>query len=187
MQPQSEERGEERGEGEARHGRGVLAFAGILLLILGLLVLGGREEITRAYGLSGEQGTLSIESCGRPRIGIDEQRSICSGTFEPDGGGPAYVVDALLDGDPGDTVRVGADGPDEPAYRSDLWGRLGAIALPLFPLALLWAVPGVWLAFRTPGALSRGRRTRFLLFTALPTGVLLLVAVAALLVGIATT
>ncbi len=168
-------------------GRGVLAFAGILMLVLAFLLVGGREEIVRAYGLSGEQGTLTIDSCGRPRIGIDEQRSVCTGRFVPDGGGDAYVVDALLAGDPGDTVAVGADGPDEPAYRSDLWGRLGAIALPLFPIALLWSVPGLWLAFRTPGALDRARRTRFLLFSALPTGVLLAVAVVALAVGIATT
>jgi hypothetical protein len=170
-----------------RGGRGVLAFGAVLLVVLVFLLVGGREEIGRAYGLSGEQGTLTIESCGRPHIALDDQRSVCTGPFEPHGGGDRYVVDALLSGHAGDTVSVGADGPDEPAYRSDLWGRLGAIALPLFPVALLWSVPGLWLAFRTPGALDRRRRTRLLLFSSLPTGLLLTLAVVALVVGIATT
>jgi hypothetical protein len=73
------------------------------------------------------------------------------------------------------------------AYRSDAWGRLGAIALPLFPVGLLWLVPGLWLVFQTPGALDRGRRIRFLLFSVAPSALILSVGVVAFFVAVATT
>jgi hypothetical protein len=174
-------------EGTGRSGRGVVGFVVVLLVVLGLTVLGAREEIVRSFGLAGEQGTLTIESCGRPRVGLEEQRSVCTGVFQPDDGGEPYAVEALLDADPGDTVQVGADGPDEPAYRSDVWGKLGAIALPLFPIGLLWLVPGSWLALRRPGALSRGQKIRFLLFSVVPSALVLSVAVVAFFVAVVTT
>jgi len=172
---------------DARRGRGVLGFAAVLLVILGLVVIGERQEIGRAYGVTGEQGTLYVEACGRPRVALEEQRSICSGTFTPDDGGAPYPVDALLAADPGDRVTVGADGPDETAYRADVWGRLGAIALPLIPIGLLWLVPGLWSVFRTPGVLDRGRRLRFLAFSVMPSALILAVAGAAFLVAVLTT
>jgi hypothetical protein len=168
-------------------GRGVLGFGAVLLVILALLLLGSRGEISRAFGLAGDQGTLTIETCGRPLVATEEQRSVCTGVFRPDDGGEPYPVEALLAADPGDEVRVGADGPDETAYRSDVWGRLGAIALPLFPIGLLWLVPGLWLAFRTPGAIGRARSIRFLLFSVAPSALILCLGVVAFFVGIGTT
>jgi hypothetical protein len=174
-------------EETGRGGRGVLGFAAVLLVVLAFLLLGSRQEITRAFGLTGEQGTLTIESCGRPRIALEDQRSVCTGEFRPDDGGEPYVVDALLNGDPGDSVRVGADGRDEPAYRSDVWGKLGAIALPAFPIGLLWLVPGLWWVFRTPGMLDRGQKTRFLALSVAPSVLILGGAVVAFFVSVATT
>jgi hypothetical protein len=164
-----------------------MAFGAVLLVVLALLLLGSREEITRVFGLGGEQGTLTIESCGRPRVVVDEQRSVCTGVFRPDDGGEPYAVEALLTGDPGDSVRVAADGRDEPAYRADVWGKLGAVALPLFPIGLLWLVPALWLVSRTPGAIDRGRSIRFLFFSVIPTALILSLGVVAFLVALLTT
>lgn len=84
-------------------------------------------------------------------------------------------------------MPAGADGPDEPAYRSDGWDKLGAIALPLFPIGLLWLVPGLWSVFRTPGAPERGQQTRFLALSVAPSALILCVGLAAFVVAVATT
>lgn len=170
-------------EQTGRSGRGALGLAAVLLAVLALLVLGAREEIGRAFGLSGEQGTLAVEQCGRPVV-VEEQRSVCTGVFTPDDGGEPYAVEALLSADPGDTIAVGADGSDEPAYRSDAWGRLAVVALPLLPLGLLWLVPGGWLVLRTPGPLSRGQKVAFLALSVVPSALLLAVGAVGFLVAV---
>jgi hypothetical protein len=168
---------------------GAWGFAGVLLLVLVLTVLGSWSEITRSWGLSGEQGTLTVTTCERRlQPGGEEQRATCLGSFTPDSGGAAYDVEAKLAADPGDEVAVGADGPDENAYRSDLWGRWGAVALPLLPLAFLWLIPWVRRFLRTPGErASRGEITLFLAAGVAPAVVLLLLGGIGFLVAVATT
>ena len=170
----------------AERSRTALGFAGVLLVVLVLLLLGGRHEIARSWGFSGEQGVLAVEYCDADADGVRD-REECGGTFTPDDGGAAYEVEALLAADPGDRVRVGADGPDEAAYRSDLWGRWAAVALPLVPLALLWLVPWVRWFLRRPGVARRRETALFLTGGVLPAGLLLLAGLGGFLVALATS
>jgi hypothetical protein len=171
----------------ARRRSTVLGFVAVLVVVLGLLLLSGRHEITRSWGLAGEQGVLVVASCDADASG-QRDRQQCRGTFTPDDGGAAYDVEALLAADPGDRVRVGADGPDESAYRSDLWGRWSAVALPLVPLALLWLVPWFRWFMSRPGARARRHETVvFLLGGLVPAAVLLLAGIGGFLVAVLTT
>lgn len=168
---------------------GAWGFAAVLLVVLVLATLGSWAEITRSWGLAGEQGTLTVERC-ETRLQPDggEQRAVCLGTFTPDDGGGAYPVEAKLRADPGDELAVGADGPDEDAYRADLWGRWAAVALPLLPLAFLWLTPWAGWFLRRPG--ERARRSETTLFLAAgvaPAAVLLLLGVAGFLVALGIT
>jgi hypothetical protein len=165
-----------------------LGFAAVLVVVLGLLLVSGRHEITRSWGLTGEQGELVVASCATgadPDGDGQRDREQCRGTFTPDDGGAAYDVEALLAADPGDRVRVGADGPDETAYRSDVWGRWSAVGLPLLPLALLWLVPWFRWFMGRPGARARRRDTVLLVLGGLvPAGVVLLAGVGGFLVAV---
>ena len=168
---------------------GVWGFVGVLLLVFVLTLLGSWSEITRAWGLSGEQGTLTVTTCERRlQPGGEEQRATCLGTFTPDDGGDDYDVEAKLAADPGDEVAAGADGPDEDAYRADLWGRWAAVALPLLPLAFLWLTPWARRFLRTPGErASRGEIVLFLAAGVAPAVALLLLGGIGFLVAVAIT
>lgn len=172
----------------ARRSSTALGFAAVLVVVLGLLLVSGRHEITRSWGLAGEQGELVVASCttgADPDGDGQRDREQCRGTFTPDGGGASYDVDALLAADPGDRVRVGADGPGEPAYRADLWGRWAAVGLPLLPLSLLWLLPWARWFLRRPGSRARRRETVvFLLAGLVPAAVLLLAGIGGFLVAV---
>ncbi|MDO9458346.1 hypothetical protein [Nocardioides sp.] len=167
--------------------RGALGFAAVLLLVLVVLVLAGRHEIARSWGLTGEQGELVVDGCSRDVVGEDEQRATCHGEFRPDDGGEPYVVEARLAAGAGDVVTVGADGPDEAAYRSDVWGRWAAVSLPLLPLAFLWLLPWARRMLRGQGRASRCEVLTFLGAGVAPFVVLLLAGVVGFLVSLATT
>ncbi len=176
-------------EGETSRGWGAWGFAAVMTVVLVLLVLGSWGEITRSWGLAGEQGTFTVTSCERPlQPGGEQQRAVCVGRFEPDDGGEGFDVEARLAADPGDELAVGADGPDETAYRSDLWGRWAAVGLPLVPLAVLWLIPWGRRFLRTPGErASRGEIALFLGAGVAPAAVLLLLGGAGFLVAVAIT
>lgn len=167
-------------------GYGALGFAGCLLFVLVLIVLGARGEITQSWGLAGEPGTFTATSCGR-HIQPDGQttRAMCDGTFAPASGEASY--DALLyyDGDPGETYEGRADGGV--VYRTDWAARWSAVALPLIPMGLLLLVPGVWLALRREGPLTRGQKWAFLVFSLLPASLVVLVGGVGFLIALVTT
>lgn len=155
--------------------RAALGVGAVLLVVLVLLLLGGRQEIARSWGLTGEQGDLRVDGCSRTYgLAMEEQRTTCRGRFRPLGHGEAtYDVEALVAADPGDLVRVGADGPDELAYRSDLWGRWAAISLPLLVLGVLWVIPWARRLLRVEGRASHAQVVQFLGLGLAPSVVLL--------------
>lgn len=165
---------------------GALGFGGCLLVVLALLLLGGRGEITQSWGLAGEPGTFEATSC-RSHLQGDgsETRVICEGTFTPDSGDPASAGTLYHNGDAGETYDVRAD--DGTSYRTDWAARWSAVALPLIPLGLLLLVPGIWLALRHEGPLSRRQKHAFLWFSLVPAGAVVLLGGAGFLVALFTT
>lgn len=168
---------------------GVYTVLLVLAVILLLLLVGSREEIARSWGISGERGQLLVEECWTdPGVGPDdESRGECRGLFVPADGGAPYAVEALVGAEPGERLTVGADGPDERAYRADLWGRWAAVALPLFPVALLWVLPWVPWMLRRPGRASRREIATFLVLGVAPATVLALLGVVGFFVALAIT
>lgn len=168
---------------------GVYTVLLVLAVILLLLLVGSREEIARSWGISGERGQLLVEECWTdPGVGTDdESRGECRGLFVPDDGGAPYAVEALVGAEPGERLTVGADGPDERAYRADLWGRLAAVGLPLVLLGLMWGLPWAQWLLRRPGRASRRETALFLGLGVAPAGALVLLGVVGFFVGLAVT
>lgn len=176
-------------EASGRRTAGARGVALVLVVVLLLLLVGSRAEIARSWGLSGDPGELLVEECWNDSgAGTeDEERSRCRGLFVPRDGGEPYVVEALVRSEPGERLSVRADGPDERAYRADLWGKWAAVALPLLPLALLWAVPWVQWMLRRPGRASRREIALFLGLGVAPAAVLALLGVVGFFVALGTT
>ncbi|HYG94032.1 MAG TPA: hypothetical protein VD859_10640 [Nocardioides sp.] len=169
-------------------GRGAVGFAGILLVVLVLVVLGSRGEIAQSWGVAGDPGTFTAESCGRDIVsGSGETtRAMCDGLFVPDDGGPPSEATLYYDGDPGETYdgRVDDEGF---VYRTDWASRWSAVSLALIPLGLLWLAPGVWLTLRRPGVMTRSQKVRFLVLWLAPALAIMLLGGLGLLIGIATS
>lgn len=166
----------------------VRGVALVLVVVLLLLIVGARQEITRSWGLGGDQGELLVEECWSDAgVGTEEERARCRGRFVPQDGGEPYVVDALVRAAPGERLRVGADGPGERAYRADLWGRWAAVGLPLLPVALLWILPWVSWMLRRPGRASRRDTAVFLVLGVAPAAVVALLGAVGFCVALAVT
>ena len=111
---------------------------------------------------------------------------MCDGLFAPDDGGAPYDATLYHDGDPGESYDGRAD-EDGVVYRTDLASRWAAISLALIPLGLLWLGPGVWLAMRRPGAMTRRQIVSFCVVWLAPAALVVLVGALGLLIGIGTS
>lgn len=173
---------------EAGRGRTALGFAGALLAVLVVIVLGSRSELALTFGVSGDAGTFAAKTCGRDlQYDGTTTRAQCLGTFAPASGATPYRAELYYDGDPGRTYEVRADPDSRAAYRTDVWSRWAALALPLIPVGLMWLAVGGWWAFRRPGVLSRRDRWLFLAGFATPATAVLAAAAVGFVVALGTT
>jgi hypothetical protein len=131
-----------RGNDPGPVGRLVLLFLWVVLSVTPFLFSIG--DLQLAAGAVGTPGTLTVEQCTR----LGQGRYDCTGTFAPDGGGPAVAVEASPDSTAGDVRRAQLAPEGDRAVPAGAAGVLAALTIPFLgvvvlaflPLVALWAL-----------------------------------------------
>jgi hypothetical protein len=137
---------------------GALVTIVVWLAVALLPLLFGLSDARLAFGLTGEPGTATVESCVEHGSGEDAETE-CRGRFVPDDRGtPARTVGLPPESDEGESFRAQLQPDGERARPADVKGRLSALILPALGLLFLVPMPlglTYLLAGRSPGRLVR--------------------------------